>query len=256
MNRILSKNERRDAVNDDLSLITDKNGLTLGTDALLLASFIRGKGTEKAVELGSGTGILSMLVVTRKKVSSVLAFEIQEKYADLSRRNVEENCLSDRITVKNADIRQLTQSEDLVFGSFDTVFSNPPYMPAVGMRNRTDDNYIARHEVMGDIGDFCHAARKLLRYGGKFFLVHRPDRLSDIMAAMREQRLEPKRMTLVHASPDAAPSLVLIEAVYGGKPDLRITRPFYIYTDETHTRESDDYITVYETGILFPEVNA
>lgn len=252
MNIKLSENERRDMVNDDLSLITDKNGLTLGTDALLLASFMRGKEADRAAELGSGTGILSMLVVTRKKAGSVLAFEIQEKYADLSRRNVEENRLSDRITVKNADIRSLMQSEDLVFGSFDTVFSNPPYMPAAGIRNRTDDNYIARHEVMGDIGDFCRAARKLLRYGGKFFLVHRPDRLSDIMAAMREERLEPKRMTLVHASPEAAPSLVLIEAVYGGKPDLKITRPFFIYTDATHTTESDDYKTVYETGIFSP----
>ena len=256
MNTPLSENERRDIVNDALSLITDKNGLTLGTDALLLASFIRGKETDMAAELGSGTGILSMLVVTRKKAKSVLAFEIQEKYAKLSRRNAEENGLSDAITVQNTDIRNLTQSESLRFGSFDTVFSNPPYMLAEGARNRTDDNYIARHEVMGSIADFCHAAQKLLRYGGKFFLVHRPDRLTDIITALRAEKLEPKRMTFVHSSPEASPSLVLIEAVYGGKPDLRITQPFYIYTDATHTRESNDYMTVYQTGNLFTEGKA
>ena len=256
MNLPLAENERRDVVNDALSLITDKNGLTLGTDTLLLASFIRGKESDIAAELGSGTGILSMLVVSRKKAKSVFAFEIQEKYAKLSRRNAEENGLSDAIVVENTDIRNLQQSETLKFGSFDTVFSNPPYMPPNGIRNRTDDNYIARHEVMGNISDFCHAAQKLLRYGGKFFLVHRPDRLPDIITALRAEKLEPKRMTFVHSSPDAAPSLILIESVYGGKPDLKITRPFYIYTDATHTHESSDYMTVYQTGDLLIEEKA
>lgn len=249
---ILSPNERIDAVNDRLSLITDKNGLTLGTDALLLASFIRGNEKLSAVELGAGTGILSMLVATRKKAGRITAVEIQEKYASLCRRNIELNDLAEKISVVNADIRTLPHGENV--GKYDIAFTNPPYLPTdAGFRNKTDDNYIARHEVHGGIEDFAFVASRLLRYGGRLYLVHRPDRLADIFDALRKNRLEPKRLTPILPSPSEEPSLILIEAVSGAKPSLAFTAPFPIYKDRTHAEESAQMTALYESGNMETE---
>jgi len=248
----ISETERIDAVNDRLSLITDTNGLTLGTDALLLASFIRGNEKLSAVELGAGTGILSMLVATRKKAGHITALEVQDKYASLSRRNIEFNQLDGKIEVVNTDIRTYPVGETV--GKFDIAFSNPPYLKAgEGFRNKTDDNYIARHEVFGGIEDFAYAASRLLRYGGRFYLVHRPERLADIFDALRKARLEPKRLVPVLPSPEEAPSLVLVEAVSGAKPSLVFSPSFPIYTDKTHTEESRLMKALYESGNLDTE---
>ena len=251
MNAIF-ENERLDAVNDRLSLITDKNGLTLGTDALLLASFIRGNEKLAAVELGAGTGILSMLLAVRKKAGKITALEVQEKYAALSKRNVALNELTDKIEVIHTDIRTYPVGETV--GKFDIAFSNPPYLKADGgFRNKTDDNYIARHEVFGGIEDFAYAASRLLRYGGRFYLVHRPERLADIFDALRKAHLEPKRLVPVLPSPEEAPSLVLVEAVSGAKPSLVFSPSFPIYTDKTHTEESRLMKALYESGNLDTE---
>ena len=248
----ISENERIDAVNDRLSLITDKNGLTLGTDALFLASFIRGNEHLSAVELGAGTGILSMLVATRKKAGQITALEVQEKYARLSKRNIALNQLDGKIKVVNTDIRTYPKGENI--GKFDIAFSNPPYLKAdAGFRNKTDDNFIARHEVYGGIEDFAYAASRLLRYGGRFYLVHRPERLADIFDALRRAHLEPKRLIPVVPSPEEAPSLVLIEAVSGAKPSLIFSAPFPIYKDKTHSEESRLMQMLYESGNLETE---
>ncbi len=240
----------RSAVNDQLSLTWDKNGLTLGTDSLLLASFIRGRDTDKAMELGAGTGILSMLVATRKKAGTILALEVQEKYAALAAQNARENGLSSRISVFHCDLRNFSPAPE-EYGSYHTVFSNPPYMPAdCGKRNASDDNFIARHEVFGDISDFCRIAAKMLRFKGRFYVVYRPDRLVDLLTAMRNHKLEPKRITFVLPSPTERPSLFLTEAVYGGKPSLNITPPLILYTDASHTKETAILKSVYRTGNL------
>ncbi len=235
----LSDNERCDRVNEDLVLITDKSGLSLGTDTLLLSYFIKGKPNLRALELGAGTGILSMLVAARKKAGAITAVEIQEKYASLAARNVEYNRLSERITVICGDVRDLSTA-GIPREKFDIVFSNPPYMPlSCGARNATDDNFIARHEVHGEFKDFAHAAAYALRYGGRFFCVHRPDRLTDLLFALRCEKLEPKRLTFIQPSAEEAPSLVLIEAAAGGKPGVAVTAPILLYTDRTHTHETE-----------------
>ncbi len=247
----MDKNMLFAAVNDDLSLTWNKNGLTLGTDTLLLASFIRGKAADKAMELGAGTGILSMLVASRNKAGKILALEVQKAYARLAEKNIEENGLSDRISVVHSDLRAYSPFPE-EYGSYHTVFSNPPYMSVdCGKPNATEENFIARHEVFGDITDFCRVASKMLRFGGRFYTVYRPDRLVDLFVAMRTYRLEPKRITFVVPSPAEAPSLVLTEAVLGGKPSLKITRPLALYTNTDHSDESDDLKAVYRTGNLF-----
>lgn len=220
--------ERLDRVNDHISLIAKRDGLTFGTDAFLLAAFAKPKASGRAVELGTGTGIVSLLLAGRKRFSSIHAVEVQEDFADLARRNVRLNRMEDRMTVHCADLRDL-RPED-VGGEVDAVLSNPPYMKTdTGKRNESDRKYIARHEVFGGIHDFCRSASLLLKHGGSFYCVYRPDRLSDLMAAMRANRLEPKCMVFVHADTESEPSMALISAKKGGASGMRILPPLLLH---------------------------
>ena len=239
--------ERIDEVNDKLSLIQKPDGLTFGTDALLLAGYVFGKYKHGA-ELGGGSGIISMLLLTREKVGDVTAYEVQDEYADLIKRNAEYNKLSERLSAVCADIREISTDE-----SCDIVFTNPPYMKCdSGKSNLSDKKAIARHELHGDIGDFCAAAKKKLKYGGAFYAVYRPDRLADILGAMRENQLEPKRMTFVHADTKKEASMVLIEAKRGGRGGMMLTPPLIIYRDDAHHEYSEDMEYVMQYG-QFPK---
>ena len=228
---MLLPDERLDEVNERLSLISKKKGLTLSTDAFLLAAFIRPAKRGIAVELGTGTGIVSLLCAEKDRFSHIHGLEIQSDFAELARRNAAINDLSERITVHEIDLRQATPA--LIGGEADAVFSNPPYMKTdSGKRNKSDYQYIARHEVCGSIFDFCATAARLLKHGGKFTCVYHPDRLSDLMAALRENRLEPKQMIFVHADGESEPSSVLIRAHKGGAVGLRIMPPLLLHEDK------------------------
>ena len=234
--------ERCDVVNDRLKLIQRTDGLTFGTDALLLAGYISGKHAV-GIELGGGTGIISMLLLTRGKVGRAIAVEVQKEYAELIARNAELNGLGTLEAVL-ADVREYRPEREC-----DIVYTNPPYMKVdSGRANITDAKNIARHEVMGDIGDFCASAKRMLKFGGSFAVVYRPDRLSDLMAAMRESGLEPKRMTFVHADSSAESSMVLIEARSGGRCGVMLTKPLIIYRDISHKEYTDDMNYIMENG--------
>ena len=243
----LSDGERIDEVNDKLKLIQKPEGLTFGTDALLLAGYMNTK-KGNGLELGAGSGIISMLVLTRGKLDSVTAVELQDEYADLIKRNSELNGLEDKLTPACADVREYTGR-----AAFDTVFSNPPYMTAnSGRANEISKKNIARHEVAGGISDFAKCAASSLKYGGTFYVVYRPDRLCDLISALRENKLEPKRMTLVHADTKSESSMALIEAKLGGRSGMMMTPPLIIYKDFTHTEYTDDMDYIMENG-SFPE---
>ncbi|MBQ7363617.1 MAG: methyltransferase [Clostridia bacterium] len=243
----LKDGERVDVVNDRLSLIQNKEGLTFGTDALLLAGYISGSFS-RALELGSGSGIISMLLLARDKAMHVDALEVQGSYAELTERNAEYNSLSDRLTAIHTDIREYKAAAE-----YDCVFTNPPYMKATsGKMNGSSMKAIARHELSGDIYDFCSSASRLLKFGGSFFAVYRPDRLTDLIDAMRASKTEPKRMTFVHADTLSSPSMVLVEGRRGGRCGLKLTRPLIIYTDGGHGEYTDDMNYIMETG-NFPE---
>ena len=224
----LLDDERIDDINENLRIIQKKQGLTFGTDAFLLAAYIRKAPRATAIELGSGTGIISLLLASREKIKHVWAVEIQPSFADLIARNVTINGFEKIVTPLCADLRELSPAR---FGKeADLVFSNPPYMRCdTGKRNLADEKYIARHEVCGTVDDFCHAAARLLRYGGKFVTVWRPDRLTDLLSALHANGLEPKRMTFVHADANAEPCMVLTEAVKGGAPSMRVSAPLLLY---------------------------
>ena len=239
--------ERIDYVNDSLKLIQKTDGLTFGTDALLLAGYISGK-YKNALEIGGGTGIISMLLLTREKVRMATAVEVQEEFSELIGRNAELNGLSDRLFPILSDIRDFKAE-----GEFDLVYTNPPYMKTdSGKANEMDKKNIARHEVFGDISDFTEAARRLLKFGGIFAAVYRPDRLADLISAMRAARLEPKRITFVHADTGSESSMVLVEGKAGGKSGNILTRPLIIYKDKKHSEYSEDMKYIMENG-SFPE---
>ena len=181
-----------------------------------------------AAELGSGSGIVSLLLAARQKIAVITAAELQPSYAELTARNVALNNLEGRVRPLCADIRSLTAN--CTGGEVSLVVSNPPYMTCgTGKRNEKETNYLARHEVCGTIADFCAAAGRLLRHRGRFVSVWRPDRLPELFAALRREGMEPKRMTFVHADAGSEPCMVLTEAVKGAAPSLRVTAPLLLY---------------------------
>lgn len=243
---LIYEDEKLEAVNENIRLISKKDGLTFGTDAYLLASYVTASPTARAVDLGSGTGILPMLLVARKKITTAVAVEIQEDFASLIGRNAALNGMSEQITPLCADVRTLPNGT-LPSECADIVLSNPPYMKAdSGKANAHTAKFIARHEVLGNIGDFCRAASALVKYGGKFYCVYRPDRLADLFAALRQNKLEPKRITPVAATASAAPSMVLVEAKKGASPSLILTKTLFLYESDGKT-QSADAARIYET---------
>ena len=243
---MLTENERIDTVNDGIKLIQRTDGLTYGTDALLLSAYIKGKAKAMA-ELGSGTGIISLLLLNRGKAEHIYAYEVQEAFASLTKRNTELNNLSSRLTVIHKDVREIKGNDIPV--EADAVFTNPPYMKnGAGISNSSDEKNIARREIYGSIADFCSSARKVLKHGGRFYCVYRPDRLIELLCAMRNNGIEPKRMTFVHPDPDSAPSLVLVEGRNGAGVELKVTRPLIIYTNKDHLKYTEDTAYIYKNG--------
>ena len=251
---LLLPGERLDEINEELSLILKTDGLTFGTDAYLLSAFIKPSPRARAVELGAGTGVISLLLATKGKLKSAVAVELQPDYAELCERNVRLNRLEDRITTLRADVRTL--SAHSIGYECELVYTNPPYMRTdTGRPNECSRKNIARHETAGGIRDFCLAAARLLKHGGIFACVYRPDRLIDLTVALREAKLEPKRMTFVSADKKTAPSMVLVEARKGGAEGLTVTPPLLLYreSDGTGVRTpSDEARKVYDTCTLYP----
>ncbi|MBE6547254.1 MAG: methyltransferase domain-containing protein [Ruminococcaceae bacterium] len=236
-------------INENLVLSQSTDGLTFGTDAYMLAAYMKGGSKQSAADLGSGTGVISLLCQSKGKFNHIYAIEIQERFAALIEKNADENHLNDKITPICADLRNI-KAED-VGGELDCVFSNPPYMKIdSGKRNEHDEKFIARHEVYGQINDFCACARRLLKHGGKFYTVWRPDRLADLMCALRENKLEPKVIIFIHAYPSAPPSMILTEAVKGGASGNKLYRPLYLsdsLEDSKNSILSDDARKIYDT---------
>lgn len=241
--------ERIDQINDSLSLIQRKGGLTFGTDAYLLASFVRPNPKGVCAELGGGCGVIPLLCMGRSKYRHFYTAEIQEVYADIIRRNAEMNGMSDRITVINDDVRNLTP--DMIGGEADAVLSNPPYMrDDSGKQNDNIEMSIARRELNGTIRDFCTAAARLLKFGGLFYVVYRPDRMAELFSALHDANLEPKRMVTVYPSVKDKPCLILVEAKKGAKPSLIQAPPLIIYKDKENGIYTPEMDRVYENCSL------
>lgn len=245
---LLNESERINKINEDLSLIEIKDSLTFGTDAYLLSAYIPKRQKKVGVELGIGSGVISLLILSKKKCDHVYGFEVQNEICDIAKRNCEINNLNDKFTVLCKDLRNVSTTDTQ--GEVDFVFSNPPYMKAdSGKLNMNERKAKSRHELNGTIDDFCACAKKLLKHGGDFYAVYRPDRLSDLIFALKNNNLEPKRLTFIHQNSTTPPSLLLISAKLGGKSGLTIDKPVYIYKDGTN-EYTDEYKAIYDSCSL------
>ncbi len=230
-NEYLRPGERLDELQrNGYFIIQDPARFCFGMDAVLLSGFAKVKSGEHAIDLGTGTGIIPILLEAKTKGEHFVGLEIQPKSADMARRSVVINGLEDKIDIVEGDIK--TASEQFGAASFDVVTSNPPYMTAQhGLINEAEAKTIARHEVLCSLEDVIRESARLLKPGGRFYMVHRPFRLAEIIALMVQYRIEPKRMQLVHPYVDKEPNMVLIEGLRGGKPRMTVEKPLVVYQE-------------------------
>lgn len=248
----LSGDERLDHVNENLTLIQRRNGLTFGTDAFLLSTFCRPARRAKCADFGCGTGIIALLLAARGTYARIYGVEVQESFAELARKNAQISGFSDTVPVLCRDLRTLTPAD--FGGELDVIVANPPYMRVTsGFASPHDEKQIARHEVLGGIEDFARAAARCLKYGGKFYTVFRPDRLDSLLAALRVAGFAPKRMVFVHDHAAKEPSMVLTEAHLGGAEGLVILPPLILHeSDGTGVKKelSPRAQAIYDTGVF------
>lgn len=236
---VLKENERIDDLErNGYYIIQDTKRFCFGMDAVLLSGFARVKEGARVLDLGTGTGIIPILLEAKTKAEHLTGLEIQEDSADMARRSVLLNGLEDKIEIVTGDIKEAGSLFDAA--SFDVITCNPPYMIGQhGITNEGDAKAIARHEILCRLEDVVSQAAKLLKPGGNFFMVHRPFRLAEIMTVLQAYKLEPKRMQLVYPFVDKEPNMVLIEANRGGKPRLTVEKPLIVYK---------------EPGVYMPEI--
>lgn len=237
----LRPDERLDDLNrNGYRIIQNPKKFCFGMDAVLLSGFAAAPKGSRVLDLGTGTGIIPILMAAKTEADHLTGLEIQEESADMARRSVQLNGLEDRISIVTGDIKEAS----LIFGgaSFDVVTSNPPYMQGGGgLKNPDLPKAIARHEVLCTLEDVVREAAALLKPGGHFYMVHRPARLVDIFETMRIYRLEPKRMKMVYPYIDHEANMVLIEGVRGGRPMLINEKPLIVYSEPgVYTQEIYD----------------
>jgi len=227
---LLSGERIDDLQRNGYRIIQNEEKFCFGMDAVLLSGFAKVKPGEQVLDLGTGTGIIPILLEAKTEASHITALEIQEESADMARRSVALNGLSEKISVVTGDIKEASA----LFGKavFDVVTTNPPYMnDRHGLKNPDMPKAIARHEILCSLEDVVREAALVLKPNGRFYMVHRPFRLAEIFAVLQKYKLEPKAMRLVHPFADKEPNMVLIEALKGGKSMIKIAPPLIVYKE-------------------------
>lgn len=212
-------------------IIQNPSKFCFGMDAVLLSNFAKVKKGEKVLDIGTGTGIIPILLEAKSEGEYFTGLEIQEESADMARRSVAYNHLEDKIDIVTGDVKEAVNLFGSVF--FDVITTNPPYMiGAHGLQNKDSAKAIARHEILCDLDDILRTSAKLLRSGGRFYMVHRPFRLAEILSKMCAYKIEPKRMRLVHPYIDKEPNMVLIEGSRGGNSRMTVEPPLIVYREK------------------------
>ena len=231
---IINSNERVDDLHrNGYKLIQNPTQFCFGIDAVILSGFTRIKKGETVLDLGTGTGVIPILLEAKTEGKHFTGLEIQPQMVEMARRSVLLNGLEEKVEIVEGDIKNFADIFAHQTSSFSVITSNPPYTnQGGGLVNPTDSIAIARHELLCTLEDIVCATAKLLAVNGRFYMVHRPQRLVDIIALLRNYKVEPKRMRFVHSYAHKEPTLVLVEAIKGGKPLLKTEPPLVIYTNE------------------------
>lgn len=219
-----------------LKLIQKESGFCFGIDAVLLVDFADVRKNDRVIDLGTGTGIIPILLAGKTQAELLVGLEIQEQMVEMASRSVLLNDLQDRVKIVWGDIRD--PFNHFKPASFDAVVTNPPYIKkSGGIVNPSDTKAISRHELFCSLEDVIRTSSKLLKPYGRFAMVHRPERLADIIYLMRTWKIEPKYLRFVHPSPYRKPNLVLIRGVKNGNPELKMMEPLYVYDENGNYSE-------------------
>ncbi|RUT27706.1 tRNA1(Val) (adenine(37)-N6)-methyltransferase [Paenibacillus zeisoli] len=219
-----------DLLTHDLHIIQSDEVFSFSMDAVLLARFASVPKYGRVLDLCTGNGVVPLLLTTRTE-AQIEGIEIQERLADMAERSVRMNGLEDRITIRLGDLRDLVGETG--HGAYDAITVNPPYMPLrAGEIKLNTHQAIARHEIHCSLEEVIQASMRLLRNGGKVTMVHKPQRLGEIISLLRQYRLEPKLIRFVHPRKHMEANIVLIEALRDGKPDMRILPPLIVYQED------------------------
>ena len=253
----LKEHERIDELQyKNLKIIQNEDGFCFGIDSVLLSDFAKDiRNNSVGVDLGTGTGIISILLSAKTQLAKIIGVEIQKDVADMATRSVELNNLQNKIEILNINIKEIKQNKynketnilkennekinkmklienKLQREKFDFIVTNPPYKKVdTGKVNKNEYKYISKHEITARLEDFLEISKYLLKDKGSFYMVHRPDRLVDIIELMRKYKIEPKKIRLVYSSIEKEPSLVLIKGIKNANSFLKIDRPLIIYNE-------------------------
>src|SRR5574344_359033 len=231
-----------------LKIIQNTEGFCFGIDSVILANFATTiKAGSNVVDLGTGTGILGILLCGKTNLKHVIGVEIQKEVADMAERSIALNNFSQRFSIINNDIKNILQEKIIKPGTVDVVITNPPYKEAnSGVTNENKRKYISRHETTASLEDFIEVASKLLCNKGIFFMVNKPERLVDIIEKMRKHKIEPKEIKFVYPSEGKECNLVLIKGIKCASKFLKISEPLYIY--DKNGGYTEKIKVIYENG--------
>lgn len=229
----LKENERIDDLEfKNLKIIQNTKGFCFGIDAVLLSDFAKNiKKNAKVLDLGTGTGIISILLCGKTNLEKIIGVEVQKEVANMAKRSSKLNNLENKFEIINENIINLDNIYER--NSFDVIVTNPPYKKEnTGIVNEEEKKLISRHEVLAKLEDYIKISNKLLKDKGEFYMVHRPERLVDIITYMRQYKIEPKEIRFVCSHEKEPPKLVLIKGVKNAKPFLKFKEDLYIYNDD------------------------
>ena len=259
MNVELKNDERIDDLEiKNMKIIQNKNGFCFGIDSVLLSDFAKEiKNGSRVADLGTGTGILGILLCAKTSLSEIIGIEIQEEVAEMANRSIKLNNLENKFKILNINIKEIIKNNknnlinekinseiNLEKNSFDYVISNPPYKKInTGKINENEKKLISRHELTANLNDFIETANYLLKDKGTLFMVHRPDRLVDILEKMRKEKIEPKEITFVYPKINKEPNLILIKGIKNAKAFLKINKPLYVYDENGNY--TDEILKIY-----------
>ncbi len=235
----LKENERIDDLEfKGYKIIQNPEGFCFGIDSVLLSDFAKDiRNNSRVMDLGTGTGILCILLSGKTNLKEIVGVEIQEEVYDMAKRSVELNSLQDKVKIINENILNL--ENDFEKGSFDAIVTNPPYKKInTGLQNESEKKLISRHELTANLEDFIKVSKDMLKDKGEFYMVHRPERLVDIIYLMRKYKIEPKQIRFVAPKPSKEPNLVLIKGVKNAKEFLKFDNILYVYNEDgSYTEE-------------------